>query len=157
MAIEYRLDAPVDEVFDRLTDVDYLVDRCIALGELGAECTVEEDRGQTVVTMVREVERTLPSFLARLFDTKQTIELVEHWKRAGKGFDGSYHLRVKGQPVTVDATMRLKPVRGGCVYAIEHVCKASIPLIGRRVESFMLEQIVDGARAELEHLAGSLR
>lgn len=156
MSIEYSFTAPVEKVFDRLTDVDYLVDRSLALGELSAECVVEEDQRQTVITMTREVERALPSFLARLFNTKQTIELVEQWTRAGKGFEGSYRLQVKGQPVTVDAKLQLKPVRGGCVYVIEHTCKAAIPLLGRRIESFMLDQIVDGTHAELDHLAASL-
>lgn len=158
MSIEYSFNAPIEKVFDRLTDADYLVDRSLALGDLSAECTVEDDNAEVVITMVREVERALPSFLARLFDSKQTVELVERWKGKGKTYHGSYQLRVKGQPVTVEAEMRLKAEPGGgCTYVIGHECKASIPLIGRRIESFMLTQTESGARAELDHLAKSLR
>lgn len=159
MSIEYRFTASVEKVLDRLTDVDYLVDRSLALGELSAECTAEDENGQLVITMVREVERSLPSFLARLFDARQTIELVERWKKGkGRTFHGNYRMRVKGQPVTVNAEIRLKAEPGGgCTYMISHECKASIPLIGRRIESYMLTQIEEGACAELDHLARTLR
>jgi hypothetical protein len=157
MAIEYNFDAPVNKVFARLTDADYLVDRCLALGELSAECTIEEDKEETVITLTREVERKLPSFLARLFDPRQTVELVERWKGKGNTRHGSYTMKVQGQPVTIEAEMRLKAVPGGgCTYVITHSATAQIPLLGGRIEKFILAQTETGARDELDHLAASL-
>lgn len=158
MAIEYKFKASVNTVFERLTDADYLVERCLELGELSADCTIEEDRAETVINMTREVERKLPSFLAKIFDTCQTVELVERWKGKGKIRHGSYTLTVKGQPVTVEAEMRLMAdADGGCTYTICHSARAMIPLLGVRIEKFILEQTEAGARAELDHLAASLK
>lgn len=158
MAIEYKFKASVNTVFARLTDADYLVDRCLALGELSADCTIEEDSDETVINMTREVERKLPSFLAKIFDTKQSVELVERWKGKGKIRHGSYTLTVQGQPVTVEAEMRLKAEPdGGCTYTIAHRARARIPLLGARIEKFILEQTEAGAREELDHLAKSLK
>jgi len=158
MSIEYRFKAGADKVFDRLTDADFLVDRCLALGELSADCTVEEEDDEVVITLTREVERHLPAFLSRIFDSRQTVEMVERWNTRGATLEGRFTLKVEGQPVTVEAVMTLEPEgKGGCVYSVEHSAKASIPLIGRRVESFIIGQTEAGARAELDYLAKALR
>jgi len=157
MTIEYKFKSSIATVFDRLTDADYLVDRALELGELSADCTVEDDNDGVVITMTREVQQQLPSFLARLFDARQTVELTERWKGKGNTRHGSYSLRIVGQPVTVEADIRLKSdPGGGCSYAITHKAKAQIPLIGRRVESFILSQAEEGARMELQHLETNL-
>jgi hypothetical protein len=156
VALEFSLPAPIDTVFERLTDPDYLVERSLALGELSADCSVEEDGDAVVITMRREIERKLPAVLARLFSPRQTVELVERWNTSGRVHKGSYRLSVLGQPVTVSATLELKAAdTGKSLYTVSHSAKASIPLVGGKVEAFILSQTEAGARAELEHLAKS--
>lgn len=157
MALEFSLSAPVETVFERLTDPDYLVERSLALGELDADCTVEEDDKSVLITMRREIERKLPAVLARLFSSRQTVELVERWSTAGRVHTGSYALKVLGQPVTVKAELQLTSAGAGkSLYTVRHSAKAAIPLVGGKVEAFILSQTEAGARAELEHLAKSL-
>lgn len=157
MALEFSLPAPVETVFERLTDPDYLVERSLALGELDADCTVEEDGAAVLITMRRQIERKLPAVLARLFSPRQTIELVERWNTSGRVHKGSYELKVLGQPVTVKAELQLKAAGAGkSLYTVSHSAKAAIPLVGGKVEAFILSQTEAGARAELEHLAKSL-
>lgn len=158
MTVEITFSANIEKVFSLLSDAEFLVDRALAIGELSAECTVEDDGKQVVIAMTREVERSLPSFLARLFDSRQTIELVERWKESrGRVRHGSLLITVSGQPVTIEAEMRLKPnAKGGCTYSIAHKVSASLPLIARRVEKFILSQVESGARHELEYLANTL-
>lgn len=157
MSIEYKFRASIDQVFALLTDADYLVDRCLELGELSADCTVEDDNDEIVITLSREVERNLPSFLARLFESRQKIEMIERWKDKGNIRHGSYMLKVEGQPIVLDAEMCLKADgNDSCTYTISYSAKAQMPLIGRRVESFIVSQTESGARAELDHLAAAL-
>ena len=151
MSIEYKFRANIDQVFALLTDAEYLVDRCLELGELSADCTVEDDNDEIVITLSREVERNLPSFLARLFDSRQKIEMIERWKDKGNIRHGSYVLKVEGQPIVLEAEMHLKADgNDSCTYTISHSAKAQMPLIGRRVESFIVSQTESGARAELD-------
>jgi Protein of unknown function (DUF2505) len=158
MSFDYRFEAGADKVFALLTDADFLVDRCLALGERSAECSVEDDDDEVVINLTREVERNVPAFLSRLFGSSQTVEMVERWQARGATRQGRFTLKVVGQPVVVEATMTLRraPKGGGCVYSIEHSAKANIPLVGRRVESFILGQTEAGARAELDYLAKAL-
>lgn len=159
MSIEYRFKASADRVFGLLTDADFLVDRCLALGELSAECTIEDDDDEVIITLTREVERNLPAFLSRIFSNRQTVEMVERWGSPRGGTrHGKFSLKVAGQPVAVEAAITLRAdSRTSCVYSVEHSAKANIPLIGRRVESFILGQTESGARAELDYLAKALR
>ncbi len=153
MSIDYHFTASVERVFALLTDADFLVDRCLALGELAADCTIEDDDDEVVITLNREVERNLPAFLSRLFESRQNVEMVERWSRRG----GRFTLKVIGQPVTVTAQMKLRAdPAGGCTYTVQHTAKANVPLIGRRLESFILGQTEAGARAELDYLATAL-
>ena len=83
--------------------------------------------------------------------------MVERWSRRGGARHGRFTLKVIGQPVTVTAQMKLRAdPAGGCTYTVQHTAKANVPLIGRRLESFILGQTEAGARAELDYLATAL-
>ena len=106
--------------------------------------------------MNRTALRELPSFLSKLFSSEQTFQLVETWRDAGDGKEASYELRFESQPVTVFADITLTDSEGGCIYAINHTCKARIPLIGGRVAKYVLGQVIQGCDDELEYLAEAL-
>ncbi len=157
MAIEYRFKASVDRVFGLLTNADFLVQRSLSLGELRAECTIEDDDDQAVITLTREVERNVPAFLSPLFESHQTLEIVERWTVRGATRLGHSVLVLQGQPVTIESELRLgAESANSCIYSANHSVRAPIPLIGRRIESFFLGQTEATLRAELDHLANSL-
>jgi len=158
MGIEYHFKASADRVFDLLTNADFLVQRSLALGELRADCTIEDDDEHIVITLTREVERGVPAFLSPLFQSRQTLEIVERWTVRGTTRLGHSVLVLRGQSVSVESELKLRPEPlGSCTYTVNHTVHAPIPLIGRRVESYFLGQTEATARAELDHLAGRLR
>jgi aryl carrier-like protein len=155
MHFEFEHDA--ESVFNLLTDPDFLVDRCLALGELEASCEIEEQGEKTVISLTRKLQRDLPAFLARMMDSVQVMHLTEKWQADGEGgWSGDYTFEVEGQPVTIGATFELYPTDDGCCYSIEHRASAKIPLVGRRVEKFILGQAEQGCTAELEYLQNQL-
>ena len=158
MAVEYTFNASVETVFALLSDADFLVDRCLAQGEISAECTVEDDSEQLVIAMTRVVERALPPVLARLLDTRQTLEHVERWRQSKDGRRGSLSIKLRGHAINVEAELRLRPdSNGGCTYSVSHVVEANMPLIGRRVESHLMTQMETSAHSELAYLDTMLR
>ena len=152
MTVKIDLKHDAKTVFETLTDPQFLVDRSMAMGELDAECEVEEQKGVTTVKMVREIERDLPKLLARLFGSVQTTEFTEQWRKDKKGWRGNWTLTVRGQPVTVQAEFSLEPIAGGCRDSVTHSAKARIPVVGGQVEKFILSQSQDGAKDELAYL-----
>lgn len=157
MSLEFTFDQDVNTVFNLITDPDFIVERCVALGEVEADCDVEDYEDKTVVTIRRVVSRDLPAFLAKLFDTQQTLKMVETWNKDGENWQGEYRVDVEGQPVTVTAKFSLEAKGSGSLYRIQHKAKANIPLIGGKVEKFILGNTESGAGAELEYTQNALK
>lgn len=152
MAVDFDFEHDVQTVYETLTDPDFLVDRCLALGELSAECDVEEGEEATVIRLEREIRRDVPRFLEKIFGSVQVTEMEETWRPHKDGWRGEWTLKVRGQPVTVFADFELRSTAGGCRYSVSHRAKAAIPLVGSRVEKFILSQTSDGAADELTYL-----
>ena len=152
MTVDVEFEHDIETVYEALTDPDFLVDRCLALGELSAECEVERTKKVTTVRLVREIRRDLPKFLARLFGNEQITEMTEKWVPSKEGWRGDWTLEVQGQPVTVFADFALVSTATGCRYRVSHRAKAAIPLVGSKVEKYILSQTSDGAEDELNYL-----
>lgn len=153
MSMFYEFDHSAESVFGLLTDPQFLVDRCLALGELEANCEVEGQGDSTEVSMTRKIERKLPGFLKNIMDSVQTIHLLEHWQPDDEdGWTGEYTFEVEGQPVSIRAKFELYPTESGCCYTIEHRVKAKIPLIGGRLEKYIQVQAEEGCEAEIDYL-----
>jgi len=153
MSVNYEFEHDVQTVYETLTEPQFLVDRCSALGELSAECDVEEaDDGTTTVKICREIKRDLPRVLSRVFDPVQVMDMTEEWCPAGDGWRGEWTMDVRGQPVVVSARFELVPTSTGCRYSVTHSAKAKIPLIGKQIEKYILGQTSGGARDELSYL-----
>ena len=151
MALKCEYDCDVETAFELLTNPDFLVERSMDLGELSAECEVEEDGDIIRVTQNRELERELPSFLSKIFNSEQQVQMTEEWKRKGNGYSGSFDYIVHGQPIRIKGTFELKPKGKGCVYTVKHDIKVKIPLIGGKAEKFATAQTEDGVQKELDY------
>jgi hypothetical protein len=153
MPLNYEFEHDVESVFNLLTDPDFLVDRCLELGELEASSDVDQKGETTAVNMTRKLERKLPGFLAKMMDPVQTIHIKEKWQPDEEGgWVGEYAFEVEGQPVSISAKFELYPTDMGCCYSIEHQASARIPLLGRKIEKFIHTQAVEGCTAELDYL-----
>lgn len=156
MTAAYVFKASADTVFDLLTDPDFLVQRCVAMGEKNIQCDVEMEGRQTRVVLARTIKRDLPAVLAKLFGSENRMVMTENWEAIGNSWMGHYAVEVEGQPVKLGAKFKLKPTAEGCEYSIDYSCKANIPLVGGKVESFILSQTEEGMRKEMDYLAQRL-
>ena len=150
MHFEFGFD--VRSVYEILTEPQFLVDRCLDLGELEASCEVEERGKSTVISLTRKVEQDLPRFLSKMIDPVQTMQMTETWRPDGNGgYTGDYTFVMQGQPVTITASFELYPTADGCCYVIDHLVKAKVPLVGGRIEKYIQAQARQGCVAELEY------
>jgi len=158
MSVHHDFEFDTERVFNLLTDPQFLVDRCLDLGELEASCEVEQQGDTAVINLTRKLKRNLPRFLAKIMDPVQTIQMREQWQPDGEGgWNGDYTFTVQGQPVSVGARFELCSTDSGCRYSIAHRVKADIPLIGRRIEKYIQGQAEEGCAAELDYLQAQLR
>jgi hypothetical protein len=151
MGLKFTFNHPTETVFELFTNPDFLVDRALALGELSAEVEIEETDTTSSIKMRREVIRDLPKFLAKLFDPKQVLHVEEHWTKSGKSYKSQSEFTVEGQPVLVKTKSSLTPTSDGCEFAIEYNAKAKIPLVGGKVEKFIISNCLEGTQKELDY------
>ncbi len=154
--ITYVFEAPVDTVFALLTDQEFLSGRCREMGERNIDVSVSRDGDRVEIRNTRDVERELPGFAKKLYKPVNTVVQIEQWTVAGDERRGSYHIDVKGAPVKIDATIALRPHARGTEYAITYDVKCSVPLLGKKLAKFTLDQTVAGHRQELDYTAKQL-
>lgn len=156
MGANYFFSADVDDVFDCLTDPDFLVERCVAMDEKNIQCDIECEGRKTNVQLTRTVVRDLPKVLAKLFGNENIMTMNEYWEEVGAMKMGYYTVKIEGQPVTLNAKFSLKPLDEGCEYKISYSAKANIPIVGKKVEAFILSQTEEGMKKEMDYLAAQL-
>ena len=152
MTVQASFDHNVEAVYKALTDPEFLVDRNLAIGEISAEYNKKEDKGSTTIHAVREVRRTLPGVLAKLFDPVNVMDMTEKWQADGDCWSGDWTLDIRDQPVTITGQFNLVPTSTGCQYSVTHKASAKIPFLSGQIEKFILGQTSNGANDELEYL-----
>ena len=156
MTVKYNLSYDAESVFELLTDPDFLVERSIACGELSADAEVEADGAKVLISMNREVIRELPKVLSKMFDPKQTLRMKESWQQIGDNYVGKSEFTIEGQPASLSADMTVKPTDAGCEYAISYKAKANIPLVGGKVEKFIISNCEEAIPKEVAFLEEKL-
>lgn len=146
-------DATPEEVFAIVTDATFREQACEKTKALSYDVKVTESGGDTVVRVQREMPSDDVPDIARKF-VGQTLTVVqtETWHPAGA--DGTRHADVKGEvtgtPVTLKGTAKIESVGKQTVQAIELDVKVSVPLIGKKIEPFVVEAIRSGLTKEHE-------
>lgn len=156
--LELNFNCAVEQVYELLTDPDFIVERSLALGDLESRCSVAERGDSTVVVSDRKVRRDIPAFLARIFDPVQAIRMTETWRPNDddSGWVCHQEVEIKGQPIKVHADIELFATEEGCCYQAEHGATARVPLLGSRIEKFAVSQALEGCEADMDYLAGKL-
>lgn len=152
-AVTHRYKQDIETVFKQMTDKDYLENRAYWVKEVDPEVSVEWNGDLPTLTIQRWVIRDYPKFLKKLFPPKQGMKHIEKWQKDGSNWKGSYNIDVQGNPVEVTADFTLKSTPdGGCEFSILHAVTAKIPLLGSKIEAYILKETQTGCGDELNYL-----
>jgi hypothetical protein len=147
--IEYA--ASPDEVFAVLADQAFQEAKCTATGAIRHTATVTSDADRTVITTERVLPtRGMPDFAKNMVG--ETIKVVEtqDWGPAdGDGARaGTLSMSVGGVPVAMSGSLSLAPGGAGSVETIDADLKASLPLIGGKIEKAAAPSVEDAIAIE---------
>jgi hypothetical protein len=148
-------DASPEEIFAIISDATFREQACQQTKALSYDVKVSDAGSDKIVRVQREMASNGVPDIARKF-VGQTLTVVqtETWHPAGA--DGSRDADVEGEisgtPVTLKGTARLAAEGGKTIQAMELDVKVAVPLIGKKIEPF----VVDAIRAGLlkEHQLG---
>jgi hypothetical protein len=134
--ISYAADATA--VFEMLTQVEFQERKCAATGALSHEVEVEEyDDGSAVIRTRRTMPTDqVPDFVRTFVGSALDVVQVDDWGPAGPdgARDGTAVVEIQGAPVRFAGSLTLRPAPTGSLETIDGDVKASVPLVGGRIE-----------------------
>lgn len=142
---ELRYDHPVDRVFDLVATGAFQLEVIAHIGGRDAglvEETATADGGVRLVTRQGSgVE--LPGFAKKLVPANTAVTQTYEWGPAASdgARRGTWMADIKGAPVSMSGPTGLRPAGAGCVQLFEGQVKASVPVVGGKLESFALNNL----------------
>lgn len=144
-------DASPDAVFAMLTDEAFQERKCLDAGALSHDTTItSEDSGARILTHRELPTAGLPDFAKSIVGGKLSVTETYVWGPAAADTSraGSLTVEVAGAPVVMRATVGLVPNGAGTRMQIDGDLKASIPLLGGKVEKASAPAVVDAIHSE---------
>ncbi len=146
-------DATPEEVFAIVTDKTFREQACVKTKALSYDVNVSKSGGDTVVKVSREMEaKDIPDMAKKFVGATLTVVQTETWHPAAA--DGSRKADVSGEiantPVTLKGNASITPNGSQTVQAISLDVKVAVPLIGRKMEPFVVDAIRSGLQKEHE-------
>lgn len=150
---ELHLAADPATVYAMVTNPDYVQEKNERTG--GEEVKVNvEDRGAdgAYIEVSRVLPAEIPSFAQKFVGEKiQTLQ-KDTWgpANADGSYDGSTDVSFGKAPMSLKGTFRIEAEGDGSVLYVKAEAKASVPLVGGKLEGVLREQFERAVRKEQE-------
>lgn len=147
---ELHYDADPITVFSMLTDEAFIARKTTAAKALRHEISVSRDGDRVTIELLRVMAPDVPDFLRRFVGDTIDIKQTDAWGAAANdgSRSGEITLTMAGAPVTCTGKMTLANKNSQTVVTISGVVKASIPLLGSKIEKAVHEGLVETAKIE---------
>ncbi|REF37573.1 uncharacterized protein DUF2505 [Thermasporomyces composti] len=143
---ETRYPADPTAVYAMLTDEDFLRRRAQAAHALRHDVKVEPTGGGHRTRLHQFLPAEVPDFVRKLVGDEIELTEVIAWEAAEP--DGSRRAEVRvdvaSAPVTLRGTIRLVPDSAGTRQILDAELKASVPLIGKKIEEAAAPAVAAG-------------
>jgi len=144
-------DHPPVDVFAMFIDPDYVRARAEATGGDDVETAVIVNGDTTEITNGRTVDADVPSFAQSLVGESVRIDETHVWGPDADGArEGTFEVTFGKVPVVVRGRLRLVHDGAGSVATLEGQIKASVPLVGRKIEQLVHDQVAAALVIEQE-------
>lgn len=143
-------EATCDEVFAMFREQDYIEAKILHTGGTNPDITVTDVGSDVEITTIRDLPAQIPAFV-RAF-TGEQIHVIEkaRWSPADDlgARTAAVTLVFQGTPSTITGTLSLHPVPDGSVVDAVFEVKATVPLIGGKIEGVIAGQVERAIRQE---------
>lgn len=154
-----EIPASVDEVVALRTSERWVELRATELRD-GSRLVHHEERadGGVDVAISRELPAGIPGFLERFLPKDRRVVQHERWGAVTDGAcTGSWSVEIPGAPAQLGGTSSLATSGPVSVQVIEGVVKVSVPIIGGKAESFLVDVTQKLMVRENDLLVGQFR
>jgi hypothetical protein len=142
---ELRYDAPVGDVLAMLTDPAYWDRVAVATDAISSTTTVEQAGGDTRVRTDQEQRVVgVPGFAKKFVGDSTRAIKQQTWT----GNASTFEVETPGKPTHIAGEASLREEGDHTVLAYDLEVKASVPLVGGKLEKLVGEYTVDGFEKE---------
>ncbi len=159
---QYEFDKGVDAVFAMFTDDEYQRQKLVDAGHRNVEvleCGPTADGASIRIVSRRTVAVEVPGVLKRVLPATNTVTQTDQWDAEPQDGArvGTWTVDIKGVPIHLSGSMRLeagtsektgKPVKTKSIETIDGVVKASLPLVGGKLEKLAYGNFMDATAQE---------
>jgi hypothetical protein len=149
---EYR--HPVGKVWAAFSDPEFYQAKFEGIGHRNVEViSTETDEEGFRIEVSREVPLDVPGLLRSVLGEWNTLLQDEHWTEAAKGvYRNEFEIEANGVPAVMTGKMTLATQGKGCVNEVEITIRASVPLIGGKLEQFVARDAEATLEAEYDFI-----
>ena len=153
--VSYDIPGDVEAVYAVITGEEWAAQKAKALNDDSQQVSRTVGAGGAVTLVVsRGLPEGIPGFLEKFLPKGGRATQAEAWSAAEGGVRrGTWQGEIPGAPANVSGTMALEPTPTGTRYVIRGEAKVSIPLVGGKAESFIVDMIGKLTAKEAELLA----
>lgn len=153
--VSYDIPADVEAVYAVISGEDWAAHKAKAFDdESRQESRTVTDGGAVTLVVSRGLPDGIPGFLEKFLPRGGRANQTEAWGASDDGARrGTWTGEIPGAPATVGGTMALEPIATGTRYRIQGEAKVSIPLVGGKAESFIVDMIGKLTKSEADLLA----
>jgi hypothetical protein len=142
---------PPSDVFAMLIDEDYVRARAEATGGSDVQAAVREVGDTVEITNTRVVPADVPAFARSMVGDSIRISETHIWGPDADGHrEGTFEASFGSGPVAARGRLHLMPDGAGATCTLEGQIKASVPLVGRKIEQMVHDQIAAALVIEQE-------
>lgn len=142
---ELTYDATPDAVLAMLTDPAYWDRVAEATGAISSEATVTDEGGATRVVVDQEqAVQGVPSFAKKFVGESTRAINTMLWQ----GLSAAYDVATPGKPTSMSGTATITARGAGSTLTYDLDVKASVPLIGGKLEKLVVELTTAGFEKE---------
>lgn len=145
-------DASCDEVFAMMTDEAYVAEKLSGTGGSEPTINVLKQGSDVVVEAGRNLPAQVPSFMKSFVGEAIRVDEVDRWSPADDlgARTAKVTIDFAGTPANATGTLDLRPAGDGAEVLVNFEVKASVPLVGGKIEGVIVEQITRAIRKENE-------
>jgi hypothetical protein len=157
---ELHYDSPPEAVFDLISLGSFQLELIDHLGGTDAELLEEKATPEGGVKLVTR-QRTgveLPGFAKKLIPANTVVTQTYEWGPAAADGSrrGTWSADIRGAPVSIGGPTELRAAGSGSVHSFDGELKASVPLVGGKLESFALDNLRRDLGRTAQFTAGRL-
>lgn len=150
--------ATPDALIEMMRNREYVTAKYVALNDRKTEILQLDPTADGVIFKVdREVDANLPDIAKKVLgDTNQLVQ-SEVWKKSGSGYAAEVLIDSPGKPVKITGTMSIQPASPTTsTWTVDFEIKASVPLIGGKIEKIVADETQANLVKEYEFNKGWL-